>query len=92
MSLLQNAIGESSFLRELAHVWTEIGIDEDQRQMRRELMLVHITTLLKDMTTEELKLKNKLEASLQTNIRDLSELYGQLSLTVESVSSSFILL
>lgn len=86
VSLLQNAIGESSFLRQLAHVWTEIGIDEEQRQKRRELMLMHITTLLKDMTTEELELKNKMEASLQTNVTELSELYRQLSLSVEEVS------
>lgn len=88
VSLLQNAINKSSFLRQMAHVWTEIGITEEQRQKRRETILLHTTSLWEEMTTEELALKTKMEASLRTNMREMAELYQQLSLPAEPVSSN----
>lgn len=86
VDLLQDSISKSSNLRELALVWTEIGMSQTQRQQRREGLVLHVNNLLQEMSSEELNLKTKLEESLESNSVELFDLCKQLSLKKEEVS------
>ncbi len=86
VGLLQDSIGKSANLRQLALVWTEIGMSQTQRQERREGLVLHVDNLLEAMSSEELNLKTKLEESLESNKVELFDLCKQLSLKEEEVS------
>ncbi|XP_068596831.1 protein regulator of cytokinesis 1b [Brachionichthys hirsutus] len=68
-------------LLQLKDIWEEIGIPEDQRLQRTNVVRNHIKTLLDMMIKEEESLKMKLLNSIQTCRTDMERLYLELQLS-----------
>ncbi|KAJ6662804.1 hypothetical protein lerEdw1_011008 [Lerista edwardsae] len=69
--------------RALAHlrdIWEEIGIPEDQRMERTEVVRKHVQGLLDMMIAEEESLKERLLRSIATCRKELATLCGELQL------------
>ena len=69
-------------VQRLAKVWDYIGIEEEQRQERREVIVQHMRGLLTDMVEEEENLKEKMLTSIRENLEKLKVLRMELKLTV----------
>ena len=67
-------------VQRLAIVWDDIGIEEDQRQGRREVIIQHLRALLLEMVAEEENLKDKLIASIEENLEKMRVLRRELKL------------
>lgn len=61
-------------------MWDDIGIEEDQRQGRREIIIQHLRALLLEMVVEEENLRDKLVASIEENLEKLRILTRELKL------------
>lgn len=82
---LSEVIAKSPVLENFAEVWTRIGLNASQSQVRRETMGVHICNLLKEILQEEEELEKSMISSLQTNERELADLCKKLGLPEEKV-------
>ncbi|XP_034743935.1 protein regulator of cytokinesis 1b [Etheostoma cragini] len=65
----------------LKDIWEEIGIPEDQRLQRTNVVKNHIKSLLDMMIKEEESLKKRLISSIQTCKAEMDALYLELQLT-----------
>lgn len=87
VDFLLDSIKDSAHLKQLSEVWVEIGMTDTQRRERRERIVLHVSDLLQEMSSEELNLKLKLEESLESNSVELEKLCKQLSVENETVVS-----
>nr|XP_046251920.1 protein regulator of cytokinesis 1b isoform X2 [Scatophagus argus] len=76
----------------LKDIWEEIGIPEDQRLQRTNVVKTHIKSLLDMMIKEEESLKKRLINSLQTCRTELEKLYLELQLPVFEEESGISML
>lgn len=87
--LLREALSElvtsSSVLEEFGPVWSRIGLNTSQRQVRRETITIHMSNLLKDILQEEQELEKSMISSLQDNEVELTALCEALCLPIEKV-------
>ncbi|XP_066492183.1 protein regulator of cytokinesis 1 isoform X2 [Tiliqua scincoides] len=67
-------------LGQLRDIWEEIGIPEDQRLQRTEVVRKHVQGLLDMMIAEEESLKERLLRSIATCRKELASLCGELQL------------
>ena len=77
---LQNA------MQTLQNIWSEIGLQEDQKEERTRSVLVHLRNLLQEMVSEEEELKATLQANVETCSQELEKLSQELGLPVQKVS------
>lgn len=76
---LQNA------MQTLQNIWSEIGLQEDQREERTRSVLFHLRNLLQEMVSEEEEMKATLQANVETCTQELEKLSQELGLPVEKV-------
>lgn len=74
---LQNA------MQTLQNIWSEIGLQEDQREERTRSVLFHLRNLLQEMVSEEEEMKATLQANVETCTQELEKLSQELGLPVE---------
>jgi protein regulator of cytokinesis 1 len=58
----------------LQKIWDEIGISEEQKEERTQVVLKHLQTLLQQMVEEEEELKTTLLENVKTCTADLKQL------------------
>ena len=75
-----------SALLNLQHIWDEIGICEEQRRERTDVVLLHLTNLLEEMVKEEQALKTNLMRNVETFGQDLLKLCKELALPPHEVT------
>ena len=80
---LQNA------METLQNIWSEIGLQEDQKEERTKSVLYHLRNLLQEMVNEEEELKSTLQANVETCTKELEMLSGELGLPVFKVCKPF---
>ena len=80
---LQNA------METLQNIWSEIGLQEDQKEERTKTVLYHLRNLLQEMVNEEEELKSTLQANVETCTKELEMLSGELGLPVFKVCKPF---
>lgn len=83
---LQNA------METLQNIWSEIGLQEEQKEERTKTVLYHLRNLLQEMVNEEEELKSTLQANVETCTKELEMLSGELGLPVFKVCKPFFLL
>ena len=83
---LQNA------METLQNIWSEIGLQEDQKEERTKTVLYHLRNLLQEMVNEEEELKSTLQANVETCTKELEMLSGELGLPVFKVCKIFFYL
>uniref|UniRef100_A0A8C4HS48 Protein regulator of cytokinesis 1 n=1 Tax=Dicentrarchus labrax TaxID=13489 RepID=A0A8C4HS48_DICLA len=76
----------------LKDIWEEIGIPEDQRLQRTNVVKNHIKTLLDMMIKEEESLRTRLISSIQTCRTEMEKLCLDLQLPVFEVTSGISML
>ncbi|CAL9701196.1 unnamed protein product [Knipowitschia caucasica] len=76
----------------LKDVWEEIGISEEQRLERTDSVREHIKTLLDMMISEELRLKLRLEKSVESSRREINNVCSELQLCPPEEDSGLSLL
>lgn len=77
---LQNA------MQTLQNIWSEIGLQEEQKEERTKSVLVHLRNLLQEMVSEEEELKATLQANVETCSQELEKLSAELGLPVFKVN------
>ena len=80
---LQNA------METLQNIWSEIGLQEDQKEERTKTVLYHLRNLLQEMVNEEEELKSTLQANVETCTKELEMLSGELGRPVFKVCKPF---
>lgn len=73
---LQNA------MQTLQNIWSEIGLEEEQKEERTNTVLFHLRNLLQQMVSEEEQLKATLQANVETCTQELEKLSEELGLPV----------
>lgn len=71
----------------LQTIWDEIGISEEQKEERTQVVLKHLQTLLQEMVVEEEDLKRTLLENVKTCTDDLKKLSKELGIECPTVSS-----
>ena len=66
-------------------IWTEIGLQEDQKKDRTETVLYHLRHLFQEMVKEEKELKSTLLANVETCTKELEILSQELQVPVYKV-------
>ena len=79
---LQNA------METLQNIWSEIGLQEEQKEERTKSVLYHLRNLLQEMVNEEEELKSTLQANVETCTRELEKLSEELGIPVSKVGRS----
>lgn len=77
---LQNA------MQTLQNIWSEIGLQEEQKEERTKSVLFHLRNLLQEMVNEEEELKATLQANVETCSQELEKLSAELGLPVFKVN------
>ncbi|XP_071828232.1 protein regulator of cytokinesis 1-like isoform X6 [Apostichopus japonicus] len=67
-----------SALNDLILIWNEIGIEENQRDDRQNVVLLHLQNLLDEMVREEKEMKKKLLASVEICGQEVVKLSAEL--------------
>ena len=67
-------------LLRLKAIWEEVGIPEDQRLLRTNVVQKHVKEMLDMMIEEEEEMKKRVESSLETCRRELDDLCLELQL------------
>jgi len=65
---------------QLTSLWDDIGIVGEQRVARYGVVLKHVRGLMEDMVQEETVLRNRLVASIDKLVNEVSELCTELHL------------
>ena len=73
-------------MQTLQNIWTEIGLQEEQKEERTKSVLFHLRNLLQDMVSEEEELKATLQANVETCTQELEKLSAELGLPVLKVN------
>jgi len=84
-SCMQKLIEDVKFslhetLTSLEEVWDDIGIKEEEKEVRLDTVATHIQELLTEMLNEECELKAKLELNVVEYKKELEQLYHDLHL------------
>lgn len=66
----------------LQNIWTEIGLQEEQKEERTKSVLYHLRTLLQEMVNEEEELKCTLQANVETCTKEMEKLSHELGVPV----------
>ena len=69
----------------LQNIWTEIGLQEEQKEERTKSVLYHLRTLLQEMVNEEEELKCTLQANVETCTKEMEKLSHELGVPVYKV-------
>lgn len=69
----------------LQNIWDEIGISEEQKEERTQVVLKHLQTLLHEMVIEEQELKKTLLENVETCTNDLKKLSEELGMECPTV-------
>jgi len=77
---------------QLEDIWQEIGIKEDQKEVRSDTVLQHIQDLLKEMLADEEDLRSKMKLNINEYELELSQLLQDLGLPARTTSKSLTLL
>lgn len=75
-----------SALNDLILIWNEIGIEENQRDDRQNVVLLHLQNLLDEMVREEKEMKKKLLASVEICGQEVVKLSAELRVARFEVS------
>ena len=67
-------------LEQLRDIWDEIGICEDQRVDRQNVVMHHMRNLLSEMVIEEKELRKRLLASVEKSSQELIQLSQELEI------------
>ncbi|KAJ7333632.1 hypothetical protein OS493_017175 [Desmophyllum pertusum] len=67
-------------MQTLQNIWSEIGLQEDQKEERTQSVLLHLRNLLKQMVNEEEELKTTLQANVESCSQELEKLCQELGL------------
>ena len=74
----------------LQKVWNEIGISEEQKEERTQVVLEHLQNLLKEMVNEEEELKTTLLGNVAMCTEELIKISGELGLPCYVVGHNFV--
>jgi len=77
---LENSLGG------LQKIWDEIGISDEQKEERTQVVLKHLQTLLQQMVEEEQDLKKTLLRNVKTCRDDVKKLSEELGIECPTVS------
>lgn len=72
-------------MTDLQRIWDEIGISEEQKEERTQVVLKHLQTLLHEMVVEEQELKKTLLENVQSCTEDLERLSKELGMECPTV-------
>lgn len=67
-------------MQTLQNIWSEIGLEEEQKEERTKSVLFHLRSLLQQMVSEEEELKSTLQANVETCTEELEKLSKELGL------------
>ena len=73
-------------MQTLQNIWSEIGLEEEQKEERTKSVLFHLRSLLQQMVSEEEELKSTLQANVETCTQELEKLSKELGLPMFKVS------
>ena len=73
-------------MQTLQNIWSEIGLEEEQKEERTKSVLFHLRSLLQQMVSEEEELKSTLQANVETCTQELEKLSNELGLPMFKVS------
>lgn len=74
----------------LQNIWTEIGLQEDQKEERTKSVLYHLRNLLQEMVKEEEDLKSTLQKNVETCTKEMEELSEELGVEVFKVRQTLL--
>ena len=77
-------------LNSLQSIWEEIGICEENRTERQNVVLLHMRNLLEEMVSEEKELRKRLLASVETCGEEIFKLSQELAVPPYEVLYGFI--
>ncbi len=63
---------------QLHSIWEEIGIVDEQRKARLDVVFLHLRNLLEEMVREETALRTRLQKNTETYSEDLLRLCNEL--------------
>ena len=73
-------------LEQLRDIWDEIGICEEQRVERQNVVMHHMRNLLSEMVAEERELRKRLLVSVETCGQELIKLSQELEIKAYEVN------
>ncbi|EDV22718.1 uncharacterized protein TRIADDRAFT_58568 [Trichoplax adhaerens] len=82
---------ETSLLK-LRAIWTEVGMTEEQKEERNQVVIMHMVSLLEQMVDEELDMKNKILANIKEFSRELAKICSELQVPQMKTDESLTLL
>lgn len=84
MQMIKNEVYQciQNSMETLHSIWTEIGLQEDQKKDRTETVLYHLQHLFQEMVKEEKELKSTLLANVETCTKELEILSQELQVPV----------
>lgn len=87
MQMIKNEVYQciQNSMETLHSIWTEIGLQEDQKKDRTETVLYHLQHLFQEMVKEEKELKSTLLANVETCTKELEILSQELQVPVYKV-------
>lgn len=68
---------ETSLLK-LRAIWTEVGMTEEQKEDRNQVVITHMVSLLEQMVDEEIEMKNKILVNIKEFSRELAKVCNEL--------------
>ena len=77
-------------MAKLTDIWDQIGIVGEQRESRRDVVLLHVNNLLDEMVHEEDTLKDKLVENVKKFGIELMRLCTELNIPVYEVCIHFL--
>lgn len=69
------------FIKKLIHIWDDIGIGEEQQNIRQDVVLRHIGDLLEEMVSEEESLRRNLKENTEKYSTKLAKLCKEMDLS-----------
>ena len=80
MQLIKNELVPclENSMEKLQKVWNEIGISEEQKEERTQVVLEHLQNLLNEMVAEEVELKTTLLGNVATCTEEMMKLSKEL--------------
>ncbi|XP_015758521.1 PREDICTED: protein regulator of cytokinesis 1-like [Acropora digitifera] len=84
MQMIKNEVYQciQNSMETLHSIWSEIGLQEDQKKDRTETVLYHLQHLFQEMVKEEKELKSTLLANVETCTKELEILSQELQVPV----------
>lgn len=67
-------------IKKLIHIWDDVGIGEEQQNIRQDVVLRHIGDLLEEMVSEEESLRRNLKENTEKYSTKLAKLCKEMDL------------